>query len=99
VLEPFANLVVEPDLFWRAGVEGCSPSRCAFDLIDHALVCRAFDARVAVTDRVVELVDVLALDQHRANELHGNEIASDQDVVEHFLDKENWSSFGRHFVA
>jgi len=99
VLEPFANLVVEPDLFWRAGVEGCSPDRCAFDLANDALVCRACDARVPVTDHVVEFVDVAELDDHKSNELHGNEIGSDADVVEHFLAKEDWSSFSRHFVS
>ena len=58
----------------------------------------ACNARVPVTGHVVEFVDDRELDEHKVNELHGNEIALDEGVIAHFLDKENWSSFTRHFV-
>jgi hypothetical protein len=104
-LHAHANLVLAPEAFWRPdGSEVCSPEACTFTPEESvsgdvaALRCTTCDHRVPVTGGIVELVDPESLDEHKSGELEGNEISLDEETIRHYLGKEDWSSFTRHFI-
>lgn len=103
-LVEYPNCVLEPQRLWRpAGGPRCSPANCSLGTFDGdasgtgTLQCANCDHTVTVTGNIIELVEEDELDEHKSAELEGNEVALDDDTIMHYLNKEDWSPFTRHF--